>query len=241
MSLSHRLVVIFGRLAVLTVILVGAEAMANGYDVAWKDTTSGNYQVALTDSSGNIFSWSAVISATSAALETYETSFHQDLNGDGLIDVFITHLTEETHTLWLQGPRGAFRDRTALSGLVHPLWRGTGFGTVLADFDHDGAPDLAIVNGRVREGPAENEATLGPFWSRYAEHNQLFGNDGQGRFRDLSEANEAFCGTAGVSRGLVVGDVNGDGALDLLVTKVTGRARLFRNVAARRGPGALGS
>src|SRR5262249_55959433 len=32
-----------------------------------------------------------------------------DVNGDGFFDVLITHLTEETHTLWLQGPRGLFR------------------------------------------------------------------------------------------------------------------------------------
>jgi hypothetical protein len=38
-----------------------------------------------------------------------------------------------------------------------------------------------------------------------------------------------------VARGLAVGDVDGDGALDLLVTTAAGRARLFRNVAPNRG------
>ena len=36
-----------------------------------------------------------------------------DVDGDGLFDLFVTHLTEETLTLWQQGPRGLFRDRTA--------------------------------------------------------------------------------------------------------------------------------
>ena len=75
-----------------------------------------------------------------------------DVDGDGLFDLFVTHLTEETNTLWKQGPRGLFRDRTVAAGLAAPRWRGTGFGTVLADFDHDGALDLAVVNGRVDRG-----------------------------------------------------------------------------------------
>src|SRR5258708_3911896 len=43
------------------------------------------------------------------------------------------------------------------------------------------------------------------------------------------------CGTATVARGLACGDIDGDGAVDLLVTTVAGPARLYRNVAPRRG------
>jgi hypothetical protein len=157
-----------------------------------------------------------------------------DVNGDGLFDVFVTHLTEETNTLWLQRPRGMFRDATVSSGLASPTWRGTGFGTVLADFNHDGHLDLAVVNGRVTEPRAANVGERS-FWSVYAERNQLFVNDGKGRFGDISPENEPFCGRAEVSRGLVCADIDGDGALDLLVTTVAGPARLFRNVAPRRG------
>ncbi len=133
--------------------------------------------------------------------------------------------------MWIQGPRGLYRDRTAAAGLASPRWRGTGFGTVLADFDHDGDPDLAVVNGRVARSRTGGGAT---FWSRYAERNQLFANDG-GRLRDLSAEQEGFCGTAGVYRALACGDVDGDGALDLLVTEIAGPARLFRNVVPHRG------
>jgi hypothetical protein len=158
-----------------------------------------------------------------------------DVDGDGVFDVFITHLTEETHTLWKQGPRGAFQDLTAAAGLASPRWRGTGFGTVLGDFDHDGALDLAVVNGRVGRGPPAGGTALGPFWSRYAQRNQLFVNDGTGRFRDISSHNGPFCATPTVSRGLACADLNGDGALDLLVTTIAGPARLYRNVAPKRG------
>jgi hypothetical protein len=158
-----------------------------------------------------------------------------DVDGDGLFDLFVTHLTDETNTLWTQGPAGLFRDRTAALGLSSPRWRGTGFGTVLADFDHDGWPDLAVVNGRVGRGPGVPNPDLGPHWGRYAERNQLFANEGDGRFRDISPQNKPFCGTPNIARGLAWGDVDNDGAVDLLVTTVAGRARLFRNVAPKRG------
>src|SRR5262249_17991983 len=156
-----------------------------------------------------------------------------DVDGDGLLDGFVTHLTEETNTRWGQGPPGLFRDTTAAAGLAGPSWRGTGWGAVLADFVPDGALDRALVNGRVARGRPANPA-LGPHWSRYAERNQLFA--GGGRFADISSTNGPLCGTPGVYRALVAADLDGDGALDLLVTAVAGPARLYRNVAPRRGP-----
>jgi hypothetical protein len=131
-----------------------------------------------------------------------------DVDGDSRFDVFITHLTEETNTLWRQIEPGFFQDRTAAAGLAAPGWRGTGFGTVMADFDQDGAPDLAIVNGRIQHSrpppdvAADLRARLGPFWMEYAERNQLFLNDGRGGFRDVSPENAPFCGSAGVSGSL---------------------------------------
>ncbi len=157
-----------------------------------------------------------------------------DVDGDGQFDLFVTHLTQETNTLWKQGPRGLFQDRTGAAGLAGSRWRGTGFGTVFGDFDQDGALDLAVANGRVQAGkPVAGIAS--PFWSRYAERNQLFANEGAGRFRDISEENDPFCGKAAVARGLACGDIDGDGALDLLVTNVAGPARLYKNVAPNRG------
>jgi hypothetical protein len=157
-----------------------------------------------------------------------------DVDGDGLFDIFVTHLTDETHTLWQQGPRGLFQDRTVPMGLAASRWRGTGFGTVLADFNHDGALDLAVVNGRVLRGPGDAGSSLGPFWGPYAERNQVLANDGRGRFRDLS-ATDPFGQLPGISRGLACGDIDGDGAIDLLVTTVGAPARLYRNVAPKEG------
>jgi hypothetical protein len=158
-----------------------------------------------------------------------------DVDGDGLFDLFITHLTEEGNTLWKQGPSGLFRDQAAQAGFMNPAARGTGFGTIMADFDHDGALDLAVVNGRVSAMQKVEDGSLGPFWSAYGERNQLFRGDGQGRFENISAHNEPFCGRLNVARGLVRGDIDGDGAIDLLVTTIGGPARLYRNVAPNRG------
>jgi len=160
-----------------------------------------------------------------------------DVDGDLQLDLFISHLTEETHTLWQQNERGWFQDRTIAAGLTATAWRGTGFGTILADFDLDGALDLAIVNGRVARSRGElpSSSDLDPYWLPYAERNQLLQGDGQGRFRDISPSNNAFCGPYAIGRGLVWGDVDADGRLDLVVTNVAGPARFYRNVAERRG------
>ena len=78
-----------------------------------------------------------------------------DIDGDGLFDVYVTHLSNQRNTLWQQGPkRGMFQDRTGHAGLLNSRWRGTGFGTLQGDFDNDGWPDLAVVNGRVIRGTA---------------------------------------------------------------------------------------
>jgi hypothetical protein len=163
-----------------------------------------------------------------------------DVDGDLRFDVFIPHLTEEPPALWRQETNGYFEDVTVSAGLAATRQRGTGFGAVLADFDHDGSPDLAVVNGRVIHSHGGRKlATSAParddYWSVFVEQNQLFVNDGKGSFRDVSLSNPDLCGREGVYRGLACGDIDGDGAVDLLVTDIAGTARLFKNVAPKRG------
>lgn len=161
-----------------------------------------------------------------------------DVDNNGLFDLFVTHLAEELHTLWKQQPRGLFQDRTADTGLSRTAWQGTGFGAVMADFDHNGAVDLAFVNGLVKRGARPQSAPIeGPhsFWSPYAQRHQLFSNDGTGRFHELSRPEEEFSRLATVGRGLVCGDIDNDGAVDLLVTSTGGPAQIFHNVVPQRG------
>jgi hypothetical protein len=158
-----------------------------------------------------------------------------DVDGDGLQDLFVSHLDHETNTVWKQGPPGIFLDWTVASGMNRPKWRATGFGTLLADFDRDGSVDAAVVNGAVTRGQSNPASPLGPFWSQYGQRNQLFANDGKGHFRDISPGNDALCGYDNVGRGLAVGDLRNDGGLALVVTPVADRVRVFRNVVAKPG------
>jgi enediyne biosynthesis protein E4 len=162
-----------------------------------------------------------------------------DVDGDGLGDIFVPHLMEENHTLWSQGPAGLFSDRSAAAGLLGLAWHGTGFAPVLADFDGDGALDLAVANGLVQrrsgQRPVRTAAGVAPFWIPYAQPNQLFRGDGHGGFSEISAANGAFCGEAQVGRGLACGDFDNDGAPDLLLSSCGGPAKVYRNVAPRAG------
>jgi hypothetical protein len=154
-----------------------------------------------------------------------------DVDDDGLPDLFVTHFFNEHHGLWKQQPRGLFHEQAGSAGITRCRWHGTGFGTVLGDFDQDGDLDLALTNGHV----GANDGPKDPFWNAYFDRNQVLMNEGQGRFRDISESNPALCARPNVGRGLCQGDIDGDGALDLVVTEIAGPVRILRNVAPQRG------
>ena len=76
---------------------IGAVQTASGYDVAWKNTTSGQYTVWTTDSNGN-YSGNLIgaVSGTSTALEALEPIFDQNLNGDGKLTSTVTQTDGST-------------------------------------------------------------------------------------------------------------------------------------------------
>ena len=73
---------------------IGAEKSSSGYEVAWKNTSSGQFVVWATDNSGNFTQNFGVMTASDATLQSHETLFQQDLNGDGHIGSQVTTTIE---------------------------------------------------------------------------------------------------------------------------------------------------
>ena len=160
-----------------------------------------------------------------------------DVNGDTHPDLLVTHLTDETNTLYLGSSGATFVDMTEVVGFAGRDVPFTGFGCGFIDFDNDADVDIAVVNGRVKRGPVLEGAKAGAFWNFYAEPNLLFQNarsGGQAQlpiFTDVSSRASDFVGQIEVSRGAAFGDIDRDGDLDIVVSTLDNRLRVFRNDA----------
>jgi enediyne biosynthesis protein E4 len=158
-----------------------------------------------------------------------------DIDSDSDLDLFMTHLINDYNTLYVNDGRFGFEDRSAAAGLVAPSLPFTGFGTAFVDYEHDGDLDIVVVNGAVDRHKPYPGARMSEHWNRYAEPKHLYQNDGTGRFQEISKDVGPFATDVDLSRGLSVGDVDGDGDLDLLVNDTAGPARLYRNDARKQG------
>jgi enediyne biosynthesis protein E4 len=139
--------------------------------------------------------------------------------------ILVTNLTREGVTVFRDNGLAEFDDVTSTYGLLQPTFGSTGFGTKWFDYDNDGWLDLFIANGAVTL-----VESLGGGSSPYAQKKQLFQNEGRGEpFRDTSAIAGAAFQIAEVSRGAAFGDIDNDGALDIVVTNNNGPVRLLRN------------
>jgi enediyne biosynthesis protein E4 len=127
-----------------------------------------------------------------------------------------------------------FIDTAEEAGLFQPSLPFSTFGALFVDVDLDGFPDVVTANGHETEELARLRGGTG-----LAERMQLFRNEpgdrpGARRFQEVSESAGSGITTPRVARGLAVGDFDGDGDPDLLVTANNGRAALLRNDGGNR-------
>ena len=159
----------------------------------------------------------------------------EDFDGDGLVDLFMTHLQHQTNTLYLNEGDGLWDDRTHRSGLGQPSFVYTGFGAAAMDYDLDGELDIYVANGAVKR--IEEQLRAGdPHPLR--QPNQLFRALGDGRFEEVADFERPA--VSEVSRGVARGDLDNDGDPDLVVVNNGGPVRVLINQAAPRGRGWVG-
>lgn len=154
-----------------------------------------------------------------------------DVENDGDLDLFLTHLRDETNTFY-QNRAGIFSDRTAALGLATPSRFYTGFGVGFGDFDHDGVLDLFVANGAV----TRNRPRLAP-QDPYAEPNQLCrGTIDNSRsalhFEEVLPRGGLERELIRTSRGVALGDLDNDGDLDIVVVDSNTHVELLENVVA---------
>ncbi len=151
-----------------------------------------------------------------------------DLDGDLDLDLFVCNLKGESDSYY-RNEGGFFSDRTAAVDLAAVSKPFTRFGLALVDFDQDGLLDLYEANGRVERQAGSVQG------DPYAEPNLLLRGIEGGAFAEvLPRGGTAPCLVA-TSRAAAFGDVNGDGALDVLVVNRDGPAHLLLNQVAGRG------
>ena len=152
-----------------------------------------------------------------------------DMNGDGLLDIFVTNLDGQTHSLYKNLGKGLFTNVTFLSGIGEATLPHVGFGTAFLDYDNDGDLDLAVANGDVIDNVKLIRES-----SSYQQLKLLLRNDGTGKFSSAGPVSGQGFALKKAGRALAVGDLDNDGDLDIVVSNVGDKAEVLRNDGGNR-------
>lgn len=158
-----------------------------------------------------------------------------DVDGNGTQDLFFTAIFGRSNTcqgrpcaiietgnrLFLNNGDRTFTDATDAAGVRDGAW---GWGTASFDADNNGAVDLVMTNGIRFDGDASSTAQSEP-WS--ATTKRLWLNNGTGTFSEAAQASGITTTVAG--SGLAVFDLDGNGALEVVMVHPTRAPSLWRN------------
>lgn len=147
----------------------------------------------------------------------------RDIDNDGLPDIFVTALANETFPLYLNLGKRLFKDATYPTRIGTQTLAFSGWSGGAYDFDNDGWKDFFVAAGDVNDNTEI-------FSSRKSKQPCLFLRNEAGKSFKLSEAS-----APAQHRGAAFGDLDGDGQVDVVVSRLNQPPLLLRN---RAGAGA---
>lgn len=146
----------------------------------------------------------------------------RDLDNDGYPDIVLVALDNETFPIYQNNGKGSFVEVTEQSGMAALSLPMAGYSPNIADFDNDGWKDIFVSRGHVQSLDSEPRIMV-------AQPNTVFRNLGGMKFSALT-AEAGFTSFApSRHRGSAVGDLNGDGRLDVVVSAIHAPAEIWMN------------
>ena len=162
-----------------------------------------------------------------------------DVDGDGILDIFVTAFSEDSSTLYKGLGGGFFADVSRETGVGPLTYRPLSWGTALADFDNDGDLDLVVANGHIYPQIDRHPELIGTYRQRnlLLENRSIRGDVPAGTppetlFRDVTDQAGPGFQIARAHRGVAVGDFDNDGRLDILITALDEPPALLHNEGA---------
>ena len=147
-----------------------------------------------------------------------------DVDGDGNLDIYITHLDFELNRLYHNNGDGTFSDATYSSGIGNKAILLSGVAAKFIDYDNDGWPDILQANGAMLENVQLYHSLVS-----YKEPLLMFRNLGRGKFEKVSESLGPDFNRPMAGRGLATADFFNDGQVGLAVNCRGDSPQILRN------------